>query len=535
MAAFLTDIDRYLNHEPLEARADSWPSSLVRFARRNSRVFSAIAAAIALVGVTLSISRKTTSSPAPARTVAVLPFLNAGADHSLDYLSQALPDEIARALGYARSLSLRPAEATRKYTEANRDLQKVGRELRVATVVSGRYLKAGDQLQVTLDVTDVENNRLLWSDVFDFPAQNMVAMQAQIAVKTRRSLAPVLGVPEFVTDNLPKPKNGEAYHLFLRAAAIPAEVSTDAESKHHAIEMLTRSVELDPSYAPAWMALGAWYAEDAWFGSGGPAAFARWSEVSDKTAALDPDNVTFRAHVLYLRSLVRYGAVSTGGIPRGRAFRELQDLLRRRPDSARIHFIVSWLLRDTGLLEESARECETSILIDAQDAGARSCGVTFMLRGDYQRALDYLRLDPSSEVARSVSIDVLVRQGKADEAMQTTGGKFPQWGAYGVLLAYLQHQPAAEIAALAAKVEPAVDPEVNYFSAAHLAYTGQPDAALAMLKRTIEGGYCAYPGIDSDPMFAGVRARPEFAQVRSAGMACQNQFLAERAQAAQVH
>ena len=151
-----------------------------------------------------------------------------------------------------------------------------------------------------------------------------------------------------------------------------------------------------------------------------------------------------------------------------------------------------------------------------------------MERGDYRRALDYLRLDPESEVAQAVSMDILVRQGKEKEALQLMASKIPQWGGYTVLRAGLAHRPAAEIAALAREVSAAPDPEVNYFSAAHLAFAGQPEAALAMLKRTIEDGYCSVPAIDSDTMFEGVRGMAGFAEVRAAGMACQKQFRAER-------
>ena len=532
-AALIRDIDRYLNHEPLEARGDSWASPLAGFARRNSRVLSAAVVVFAVtalvaaaVGLTLSFSRKIVAPVRPSRTVAVLPFENASADRKLDYLSQALAEEISRALGYARSLSVRPPEAARHYTGPARDLQKAGRELRVADIVSGHFIKAGDRLQVTLDIIDVESNRVLWSDVFDFPAQNMVAMQAQIAAKTRRAMAPALGVSDFATDNLPKPGNAEAYRLFLSAQSVPNEISSDIEARKKAIELLTRSVELDPSYAPAWEALGSWYGADAWFGSGGAAALERWNAIADKIFELDPDNVISRAGNLYFRSLYRYGTADA--MNRGEAYRQMQELLHRRPDSARLHFLASWMLRDTGLLEESARECDASILIDAQDAGARSCGVTFMLRGDYQHAMDYLRLDPNSEVSRAVSIDVLVRQGKVEEVLRTTAGKVPEWGAYGVLLAHLQHRPAPEIAALARKVEPAQDPEINYFSAAHLTYSGQADAALPLLKRAIERGYCSYPGVDLDPMFAGLRGKPGFAEVRAAGIDCQNKFREDR-------
>ena len=104
----------------------------------------------------------------------------------------------------------------------------------------------------------------------------------------------------------------------------------------------------------------------------------------------------------------------------------------------------------------------------------------------------------------------------------------PGWGGYSMLPAFLEHRPAAEILALGRRVQPAPDPEMNYFSAAHLAYSGQTDTALSMLKRTIEMGYCSYPAIDSDPLFANLRARSEFKEIRAAGVGCQNSFLAER-------
>jgi hypothetical protein len=49
-----------------------------------------------------------------------------------------------------------------------------------------------------------------------------------------------------------------------------------------------------------------------------------------------------------------------------------------------------------------------------------------------------------------------------------------------------------------------------------------------MLKRTIDAGYCSVPGIDSDPFFANVRAKPEFPTLRSAGQKCQEEFLRQR-------
>jgi hypothetical protein len=74
------------------------------------------------------------------------------------------------------------------------------------------------------------------------------------------------------------------------------------------------------------------------------------------------------------------------------------------------------------------------------------------------------------------------------------------------------------------------DPEVNYYSAGYLVYCGQTNKAIQFLKRSIQGNYCFYPAIDADPFFANVRRQPEFAELRSAAIGCQNKFLAQSVQ-----
>jgi hypothetical protein len=99
-----------------------------------------------------------------------------------------------------------------------------------------------------------------------------------------------------------------------------------------------------------------------------------------------------------------------------------------------------------------------------------------------------------------------------------------------MLLACVQHRPAAEVAALAAQVQPNDDPEVSYFFAAHLAYCGQAEPALRMLDSAVRANYCSYPAMDSDPLFANVRGRREFGEIRSRAVACNRRFLSETKQ-----
>jgi hypothetical protein len=156
--------------------------------------------------------------------------------------------------------------------------------------------------------------------------------------------------------------------------------------------------------------------------------------------------------------------------------------------------------------------------------------MVFLLRGDYPRALNFLNLDPDSALVRALYIDMLVRQGKEQEALRRGLEHTPQWAGYDMLLACIQHKPEPEIRRLAAAVQTSDDPETNYISATHLAYCDRTHAAFEMLRRAIEGNYCSYPAIESDPYFATLRAKPEFGELRSAAVACRNNFLAQRSQ-----
>ena len=126
-------------------------------------------------------------------TVAVLPFQNMASDKETDFLRLALPDEIATALSYVRSLSIRPFATSSKYTAAGVDLQQAGREMRVTDVVAGHYIKEGDQLEITLEAVDVENNRTLWRNTLHVPAADMISTRSQITAQVRDGLIPALG------------------------------------------------------------------------------------------------------------------------------------------------------------------------------------------------------------------------------------------------------------------------------------------------------------------------------------------------------
>ena len=142
-----------------------------------------------------------------------------------------------------------------------------------------------------------------------------------------------------------------------------------------------------------WDALGMRYYYDAAYSNGGDAMFRKAGEAYAKAVALDPNFIAAAAKLV--RNNVESGDLATG-------YREATDLLRRRPDGAQAHFTLSYVLRYAGLLDRAQKECDVALGLDPGNYGFRSCAFPFFEAGKAERAMDYLRLDATSEWSRNV-------------------------------------------------------------------------------------------------------------------------------------
>jgi tetratricopeptide (TPR) repeat protein len=368
---------------------------------------------------------------------------------------------------------------------------------------------------MAMEAVDVEKGQAIWRDSFDAPAESLIAAQIQIALRVRGALARALGSTG--TDALHEPRNEEAYELYLRSVALPG---VPANNKP-ALEMLERAVRLDPGYPPTWLALGRRYYVESRYGGADASMIVRYEAALERALSIDPNYVPAGAGLIVSR--VERGDLAA-------AHRSAVDLVTRRPDSADAQFVLSYVFRYAGLLDEAAERCEAAFVLDRkmQTSGLRSCAMVFLLRNDYPRTMNYLQLDRGSDFVKALTIDMLARQNRPQEAVQVDAPDIPGWKSYGLLRACLGGATRSEIAALARSVTASDDPELNYFAAAHLGYCGQTAMALDLLKRAIDGNYCSYPSMDRDPLLARIRATPEYRKVLAAGRACQERFLAKQ-------
>ncbi|HUK24247.1 MAG TPA: protein kinase [Terriglobales bacterium] len=466
--------------------------------------------------------RAAAANAAGEGTIAVLPLQNMNGDFSVDYLRFALADEISSVLTYARTLDVRPSAITRKYVSADLDPQKVGHELHVANLLTGHYIKEGNHLLVTLEDVEVQSDRVLWQANVNGSSQDLIGLQEQMAKQIRQGLLPALGAASGFLESSSHPKNQAAYDLYLRSVAIPHDPAPNKE----AITMLERAVGMDPTYAPAWDALGLRYYYDSDYSNGGEEMFQRSTAAYERALSLDPNRVTAASNLI--TNQVERGELS-------KAYIQAQDLVKRRPESADARFALSYVLRYGGMMEEAAKECDTALALDPGDYKLRSCAWVFISLGKTRRAQDFLRLDVGSEWARWVTPHLLLREGNPEAALAAARQTSPNPRFHrDLLIACLQQPRPADFEKILHNEEVSTltepDPEDWYHEGTLLAYCGQTDDALRFLKSAVESNYCSYSALLSDPVLAKLRADPRFSEILTAADNCEKAVRNPQAQ-----
>jgi eukaryotic-like serine/threonine-protein kinase len=452
--------------------------------------------------------------------IAVLPLQNMNGDYSVDYLRFALADELTSTLSYSRSLDVRPASATRKYVGADLDLHKIAQELHVGRLLTGNFLRQGDTLTVTLEAITAADDRLLWQTTVTAPVNDTLSLQNQLSTQVQQGLLPALGAGGAYSTTASRPKSQEAYDLYLHSLALPHDPAPNKD----AIAVLEHVVGIDPGYAPAWEALGKRYYYDAYYGGGGEAVFQRSNAAYERALALDPNDVAAASNLITNR-------VERGEL--GRAYASATDLVQRRPDSADAHFALSYVLRYAGMQEKAAQECDAARSIDPGNFNFRSCAWAFVELNQPQQAMNFVKLDPGSEWAAWVTPYVYLAEGNLAGARETARNT-PKGPLYHkeLMVACTQSPRPADLDRIAQDAEASVmtepDPEEWYHVGALLAYCGQKDAAMRLLKAAVQQNYCAYTALLDDPLLKDLRKDPAFDQVLTAGSGCQDALKENR-------
>ncbi len=259
------------------------------------------------------------------------------------------------------------------------------------------------------------------------------------------------------------------------------------------------------------------YYYDSLYGGGGEQMFQRSNSAYERALALDPNRMAAASFLITNR-------VERGDL--GRAYDAAKDLVQRRQQSADAHFALSYVLRYAGMLEQATQECNTARSLDPGNFNFRSCAWAFLEHGKTDRAMDYVHLDAGSEWAAWVTPYIYLGAGNVAQARESAKSvaKAPAYHRE-LLVACTQAQRPADMDRIAREAEASVmtepDPEQWYHVAALMAYCGQKDPALRLLKAAVQQNYCAYSALLEDPLLKSLRKETAFNEVLTAGSKCQ--------------
>jgi DNA-binding winged helix-turn-helix (wHTH) protein/TolB-like protein len=450
------------------------------------------------------------NSSAPGlSSVAVMRFENAAGDEDLDYLSLALSDETATLLTKSQGIAVRPFG----YVDGA-DALASARERRVDHIVTGRYYVESDQrLSLAIEAQHARQERVIWRTRITVPAGDLLAMRGRIEEGVRQGLLPALGARAATTTGS-TPAHDESYLLYLRAIALPQQPKLTEK----AIELLERSVALEPTFAPAWDELGIrYYASGTWF-TGAVPARQKSLAAHRKALELDPEMISAARQIVNFRT-------ETGDLEG--AYGDARSLLKHFGPGPETHFTLSYVYRYGGLLQESQRHCELALDRDPQDPRLRSCGYAYLYGGNLSRVMDFFKLDEGTYFVEWATVLYLIRRKDdaaalpivlraADEAIK----RLMQPCLQGVRGAALDDAVAGYVA----HWERSEDPETQYALAAPLFYCGRPREALIFVERGVDTGYCSFPALDLDPLWKELHGDPEFQRIRAKAMACHDRF-----------
>lgn len=352
----------------------------------------------------------------PIGSIAVLPFLNASHDPNNEYLSDGVTESIIDTLSQLPDLRVLARGTVFTYKGKEIDPRKVGRELNVEAIVTGRILNKGDNLVISADLVNVSDGTLMWGKQYNRSVSDLLIVQSEISRELSGKLQSKLtGVQQEIVSKR-YTNDPEAYQFFLRGRY--HWMKDTPEDIRIAREYFEKAIQKDPTYARAYIALAGYSVTLGISGMEPPEKhWPQWLNAINRAKQLDPQLV--EAHM----GDAEYQFFHEWNW--SRAEQALKRGLQLSPGDPDLHHFYGLFLRAMGRWDESiAEEKEAQQLDPLTILTNKSIGITYFWAKRYDEALEYLKkteeLDPNYAGIHDAFADVYARKQMYKEAILET-------------------------------------------------------------------------------------------------------------------
>ena len=456
----------------------------------------------------------------PARSItslAVLPLksLDAG-EH---YLGVGIADAVIRRISQTGQLTVRPTSAVLKYAQEDTDSLTAARQLNADAVLEGNVQHSADRLRVSINLLRTSDGASLWADNFDMPANDLFAMQDQVAQQVSLRLRLHLDPAQPGTSKYPT--SPIAYENYIKGIFSLDERGYGEEAMPQmqtTIDFLKKAIEADRNYALAHAQLAFAYVWTALFIE---PSDPKWADLAreeiNRSKELSPEVAeTHLANALLLWSAYE-------GYQNDAAIRELLVARQLNPNSS--HGELAPIFEHIGLEDQATKELQRALDVDPTSQSLKD--LTLILPYLRARADEWFSVFQKVYPGGRLPPWYLLRKGRLDDAqkaiddrLQRTPNGYDVLMQQALLLALKGDFRGAEarVPAIIARIQlnDQSRHHSTYDAACIYALAGKSAEAVQWLKETAATGFPNYPLFERDPYLDRIRSTPEFIQFMTA-------------------
>lgn len=357
-------------------------------------------------------------------SIAVVPFSADKGDQATSRIAGGLTDDIITDLSRMSEVDVIARHSTDPY-QNKMDALRVGRDLGVGYILHGSIQREGLRIRVNAQLVDAENGVNLWSQRWDRPAEDLFAIQSEIAEHVFSQFEMITGPiksPRLELARRKSPRSLSAYELTL--LGVEKQLSPTRESDSESVAILKKATEVDPEYARAWVGLSWAHSLTADYGAAWAPAHQAAIDAAERAVALDPNDADARGALGEM--LARQGKFD-------RAKAELETALRLNPGSFSVlTYYLSWASA-FGEPARGADLADRAVKLNPNYQPWASGGLryAYFMAGRYDDALKVMERQKPENYSkyawaeRAGSLAMLGRKTEADAAVKEALQRFP--------------------------------------------------------------------------------------------------------------
>ena len=344
---------------------------------------------VALRGHTVVVARPKIQS------LAVLPLKNMTGDPNQEYFADGMTDALIGRLSSIRDLRVISRTSVMRFKNPQISVPEIAKALHVDAIVEGSVMRDGNRIRVTAQLIRASTDEHFWSETYDRELSDVFTLQSELAQSIAEKVEATLTGEERERLSAARPVAPEVYESYSKGEFALNKSSSKAGFEA-SIPYFEDAIEIDPTFAPAYVGLANAYSSLGTVFIGGSPEETRPKVMTAAQKALELDPNLAQAHVLlanaqreqwhwadaeteYKRALeldpnsaAAYEGLGLWLVCQGRADEALASAERGRElDPLAVSFNdFGWILFQTRHYDQAIRELRGELAARPDDFGA---------------------------------------------------------------------------------------------------------------------------------------------------------------------